>query len=130
MTIVILLLTIAKFEHLKPSQLEPSWPYIPCQTWILAPDIGEYPAKNRVISDESYFTTDTVFLSGSGFSFYEHFNSQFTHAVFSYSKPYDVFEQKYFIPLLCCFLALLGTASPLKTFYMSLHSTTKNLKKI
>ena len=30
------------------------------QAWILAPDIGQCPAKNRVISDEGGFTADTV----------------------------------------------------------------------
>ena len=37
-------------------------------------------------------------------------------------------EYKDFIPILCWFFALLGTASPLKTVYKSLHST-KNLIK-
>ena len=78
--------------------------------------IGQCPSKNRVMSDESCFTTDTVIrrevkkkfirygrletqnhsvsigLSCSGFSFYEYFNRQFTNAVFLYSKPYDVFK--------------------------------------
>ena len=31
-------------------------------------------------------------LSYFGFSFYEHFNRQFTYAVFLCSKPQDVFE--------------------------------------
>ena len=31
-------------------------------------------------------------FSSSGFSFHEHFNRQFTYAVFLYSKPLDVFE--------------------------------------
>ena len=31
--------------------------------WILASDIGQCHAKNRVISSESFFTTDTVFRS-------------------------------------------------------------------
>lgn len=30
------------------------------QAGILAPDIGQYPVKNRVKSDESCFTKDTV----------------------------------------------------------------------
>ena len=30
------------------------------QARILAPDIEQSPAKNRVIFDESYFTTDTA----------------------------------------------------------------------
>ena len=30
------------------------------QARILAPDIGQCPAKNRDMSDESCFTTDTV----------------------------------------------------------------------
>ena len=30
------------------------------QTWILAPDIGQNPVKNRVISGERCFTLDTV----------------------------------------------------------------------
>ena len=30
------------------------------QAWVLAPDIGKCPAKNRVMSDETLFTTDTV----------------------------------------------------------------------
>ena len=37
-----------------------------------------------------------------------------------------MFEYKDFIPIHCCFFALLGPASPLKTIYKSLHST-KNL---
>ena len=32
------------------------------QAWILVPDIGECPAKNQVMSEESFFTTDTVVL--------------------------------------------------------------------
>ena len=64
-------------------------------------------------------------LSYFGFSFYEHFNRQFTYAVFLCSKPQDVFEQKDFVPI----LTLLRTVSTLRTFYMSLNST-KNLKKI
>ena len=85
------------------------------QTWILAPDIGQCPEKNRIISDKSCFTTDTVVcrevkkcftsyrglethnhlvsigFSCSCFSFYEHFNRQFTYAVFLHSNPSDVF---------------------------------------
>ena len=30
------------------------------QVWILAPDIRQCQAKNRLMSDESYFTMDTV----------------------------------------------------------------------
>lgn len=62
---------------------------------------------------------------------------KFTEAAFSYSKPYYVFELKnlnqYFavLFLFCVFLflffALLGTTSPLKTLYMSLHTTRLNL---
>ena len=39
-----------------------------------------------------------------------------------------MFYKKDFIPILCCFFALVGTASPQEAFYMSLHST-KNLRK-
>ena len=48
-------------------------------------------------------------LCCSGFSFHGHLNRQFTYAVFLYSKPWDVFEQKGFIPIhCCCFLPCLG----------------------
>ena len=30
------------------------------KAWILAPDIGQFPAKNRVMFDEKYFATDVV----------------------------------------------------------------------
>ena len=30
------------------------------QAWVLAPDIEQCPAKNRVMSDKSCFTTETV----------------------------------------------------------------------
>ena len=30
------------------------------QAWILAPDIGQCPVKNRVMSGEACFTTDTA----------------------------------------------------------------------
>ena len=30
------------------------------QTWILAPDIGQCPAKNRFLADKSSFTTDKI----------------------------------------------------------------------
>ena len=35
-------------------------------------------------------------------------------------------RKKDFIPIILCFFALLGTAFPLKTFYITFHST-KNL---
>ena len=48
-------------------------------------------------------------LCRSGFSFHGHLNRQFTYAVFLYSKPWDMFEQKGFIPIhFCCFLPCLG----------------------
>ena len=72
--------------------------------------------KNRVMSDKNCFTTDafvrrevkfffisyrhhktqkhsvSIDLSCFIFSFYEHFNRQFTYAVFLHSKLQDVFE--------------------------------------
>ena len=30
------------------------------QAWILAPDIGQCPTKNRVMSNEGWFTMDTI----------------------------------------------------------------------
>ena len=82
---------------------------------MLAPEIGQCPAKNRFMFDESCFATDrdvrrevknflshrrlkthrhsiSIQRSSSGFSFYEHINRQFTHTVFLYLKPQDVFE--------------------------------------
>ena len=81
------------------------------QAWILAQDIGQCQAINRVISDENCFTTDTVVrrevkkkfityldlktykhlvrigLSCSLFSFYENFKRQLTCTVLVYSNP-------------------------------------------
>ena len=75
------------------------------QTKILPLNIGQYPAKNWVMSNECYLTTDKVFqleaeisfisyrrrktqthsvsigLSCSDFSCYAHFNTKFTDAV-------------------------------------------------
>ena len=51
----------------------------------------------------------SIGLCCSGFSFHGHLNRQFTYAVFLYSKPWDMFEQKGFIPIhFCCFLPCLG----------------------
>ena len=75
------------------------------QAWILASDTGQYPAKNRVMSDESCFTTETVVRREvekkkisfqclktqkhsvsiglcTVFSFNEHFHKQLINAVF------------------------------------------------
>ena len=112
------------------------------QAWILAPDIRQCLANNRVVSDKMCFTVDTAVwcfiyiyiytdilkfkhsvstgLSCSGFSFYEYFNRQFIRN----HKNLPI----HFLPILYWFFALLGTAYHLKTFYMSLHST-KNWTK-
>ena len=49
-------------------------------------------------------------LCSCGFSFHGHLNRQCTYAVFLYSKPSDMFEQKDFIAIHCClfFLPCLG----------------------
>ena len=92
------------------------------------------------MSDESCIITDTVaklknifvncrrlkvqkYSVSIGFSYsdrssYEHSNEQFAYAVFLYSKPYDVFEQKD-IPIFVFFFLL---RTPLKTLYMLLRS--------
>ena len=80
------------------------------QAWILAPDIGQCPGKNLIMSNESWFTMKTavrrevkrklsyrglktykhsvsIALSCSGFSFYEHFNTQLYLLSFLYLKP-------------------------------------------
>ena len=67
-------------------------------------------------------------LSYSGFSFYKHFNRQFTYPVFFIFKTVRCVIVKRFCTNTWLFLALLGTASPLKTFYMSLN-ITKHLRK-
>ena len=51
----------------------------------------------------------------SGF-FYEHFNRQFTEVVFFFVK-------RFYANILS--FVQLGTASPLRTFWMSLHSTKR-----
>ena len=109
------------------------------QTFFLALVIGQCPAKNWVMFDESYFTTNTVVrvkliffityrrlktqkhsvsigLSGSGFSFYEHFNRQLTYAVFLYSNRKMCLSKKILYQYFVVFFALLGTTSPLRTF--------------
>ena len=101
------------------------------QTWILALDIGECPAKNRGMSDKFFSQRKQLFgvyffiryhclktqnhsismgLSCSAFSFYQDFNRQITYAVF-YIQNRKTRLSKRYIPILCCFFALLGTAS-------------------
>ena len=46
------------------------------QVWVLAPDIGQCPAKNLVMSDESCFTTDTIFRLGVKYFFYNLTNTK------------------------------------------------------
>ena len=102
--------------------------------------------KKGVISDKRRFTTDAVvwrevkFCLISyrplktqkhsvnidffyyGFSFCKRFNRQFTYTVFISKTVRCVWIRRFYTnTLLVCF-ALFGTASPLKTFYMSLHS--------
>ena len=60
----------------------------------------------------------------SGFSFDEHFNRQFRYAVF-YIQTRKICFSKLFYTNNVLFFALLGTASPLKTFQMLLHETKK-----
>ena len=120
--------------------------YVQARMLNSAPDM-----LNRVMSGESCFRTDTVGrcefskkiiscgrlknrkhlvsagLSCSDFSFYEHFNR---HMQFFYiQNRWMCLSKKILCQYFWGFFALLGTASPLKTFYMSLHST-KNVKKI
>ena len=80
------------------------------QAWILAMDIRQCPAKNRVMSNENCLTTDknvrcevkenvymlclkthkhsvSIDLSFSGFSFINILIDNFTDAVFLYSNP-------------------------------------------
>ena len=60
-------------------------------------------------------------------SFYEHFNTQFTYAIsFMFKTIRFVLVKRFCASAL--FFVQLGTASPLKIFYMSLLSI-KNLKK-
>ena len=70
----------------------------------------------------------SIGLSYFGFSFYEHFNKQFTYEVFFIFKTIRCVWAKRFYAKTLLYFALLGAASPLKTFCMSLHST-KNLNK-
>ena len=137
----------------KPTIMFPFWFYIEwskqkfnnLQAWILGPDIEQCPAKDRVMFDESCFTTDTIVqreikefisyqrlktqkhsvrkgLSRSWFSFYEHCIRQFTLQFF-------IFQTVRFYTNTLLFFALRGTASPLKTFYMASRKTY-NLKKM
>ena len=119
------------------------------QAWILALVIEQCSARNRVMSDESCFTTDTIVscevnfffiscrrfkthkhlvsidFSCSGF-FYGHFNRQFTYAVFFIFRFIScVLVKRCYTNILFCFFS----ASLLKTFYLSFHSP-KNLKNI
>ena len=125
------------------------------QAWILPPDIGQCPTKNRVKSNESCFTMDTVVLREvktnflryrcpksqkhpvsiglccSAFSLYVHFKRQFTHVIFLMFKTVRCISIKTFYTnttnTLLGFFVLHGAAALLKIFYMSLHST-KSLK--
>ena len=110
------------------------------QVWILAPDIGQCPAKNLVMSDESCFTTDLIFSLGVKYFFYNlterlkcHKHS-ITLALscsgffmnilidnlfmkFSTFKPMRCVWVKGFYTITSLFFAALLTASPLKKCY-------------
>ena len=66
----------------------------------------------------------------SCFPFYDDFNKQFTDAVFYIQNRIMCLSKKNLYQYFVAFFALLGTASPLETFYMSLHSTKlKNVRE-
>ena len=72
-----------------------------------------YEVKKNILSYQRLKTQKhlvSIGLSGSGFSCCERFIRQFTYPVF-YIQNRKTFSSKK-----SCFFALLGTASPLKTF--------------
>ena len=114
------------------------------QVWILSENVRQ---KYWDMSDESCIITDTVaklknifvncrrlkvqkYLVSIGFSYsdrssYEHSNEQFAYAVFLYSKPYDVFEQKD-IPIFV-FLPYLGLLwKHFICYYIALNTSGKH----
>ena len=114
------------------------------QVWILSENVRQ---KYWDMSDESCIITDTVaklknifvncrrlkvqkYSVSIGFSYsdrssYEHSNEQFAYAVFLYSKPYDVFEQKD-IPIFVFFSYLGLLWKHFICYYVALNTSGKH----
>ena len=121
------------------------------QAWILVPDIGQRPAKIELCPKEA--ASQWTKLSGVKLNkiiSYQRLKTQkhsvsiglYCFGVFMKILIDNLLMQFFHIPnrtmclskkvlyqLFAVFFALLGTASPMKTFFTSLHST-KNSKKI
>ena len=117
------------------------------QACILPPDIGQSPIKNQVMPNESFTTgmkLKIFFISYRRLKTHKLSKQAFPTLVFPFMNIliYNLCSSFFFIiqiRIMCLsksfytntllFFAVLGSAFPLKTFYMSLHST-KNLKKM